>query len=72
MNKKRLLHFLLCMAVFITETIAMPFLPSAEADRLDMDEPPVQSGLSYRRFTTHDRLPQMQTEIIWQDSHGYI
>ena len=72
MNKKRLLHFLLCMATFITETIAMPFLPSAEADRPDMDEPPVQSGLSYRRFTTHDGLPQMQTEIIWQDSRGYI
>ena len=72
MNKKRLLYFLLCMVVFFTQTIAMPFLPSAEAERLDMDEPPIQSVLSYRRFTTHDGLPQMQTEIIWQDSRGYI
>ncbi len=72
MKKKRLLYFLLCMAAFTTETFAMPFLPSAEAERTDMDEPPIQSGLSYRRFTTHDGLPQMQTEIIWQDSRGYI
>lgn len=33
---------------------------------------PLRSGLSYRRFTTHDGLPQMQTETIWQDSRGYI
>ena len=28
--------------------------------------------LSYRRFTTLDGLPQMQTETVWQDSEGYI
>lgn len=30
------------------------------------------SSLSYRRFTTLDGLPQMQTERVWQDSQGYI
>ncbi len=29
-------------------------------------------NLSYRRFTTLDGLSQMQTETVWQDSHGYI
>ena len=33
----------------------------------DMD-----SCLSFRRFTTQDGLPQMQTETIFQDSKGYI
>ena len=32
----------------------------------------VTSNLSYRRFTTLDGLPQMQTERVWQDSRGYI
>lgn len=36
------------------------------------EEPVVQTTYSYRRFTTHDGLPQMQTEVIWQDSKGYI
>ncbi len=30
------------------------------------------SQLSYRRFTTLDGLPQMQTETVFQDSEGYI
>ena len=30
------------------------------------------STLDYRRFTTHDGLPQMQTERLWQDARGYI
>ena len=30
------------------------------------------SNLDYRRFTTLDGLPQMQTERLYQDSHGYI
>ena len=30
------------------------------------------SSLSFRRFTTLDGLPQMQTEHVWQDSRGYI
>ena len=32
----------------------------------------MNSELSYRRYTTQDGLPQMQTERIWQDSQGYI
>ena len=32
----------------------------------------LESELSRRRFTTSDGLPQMQTETVWQDSHGYI
>lgn len=32
----------------------------------------IESSLSYRRFTTQDGLPQMQTETVWQDSRGYI
>ena len=32
----------------------------------------VTSSLSYRRFTTLDGLPQMQTEVVWQDTKGYI
>ena len=44
---------------------------------LTLAEPPawsaaITSALSYRRFTTHDGLPQMQTETVWQDSRGYI
>jgi len=31
-----------------------------------------ESHLTYRRYTTQDGLPQMQTERLWQDSHGYI
>ena len=32
----------------------------------------IESLLACRRFTTQDGLPQMQTEIVWQDSRGYI
>ena len=32
----------------------------------------VESELAFRRFTTHDGLPQMQTERVWQDARGYI
>ena len=32
----------------------------------------IESRLSYRRYTTQDGLPQMQTERVWQDSRGYI
>lgn len=31
-----------------------------------------ESRLTYRRYTTQDGLPQMQTERVWQDSRGYI
>ena len=32
----------------------------------------MESHLTYRRYTTQDGLPQMQTERLWQDSRGYI
>ena len=32
----------------------------------------ITSRLSFRRFTTLDGLPQMQTETVWQDERGYI
>ena len=32
----------------------------------------MESSLAYRRYTTQDGLPQMQTERLWQDSRGYI
>ncbi len=32
----------------------------------------LESELSFRRYTTHDGLPQMQCEKVWQDSRGYI
>ena len=32
----------------------------------------ITSRLSFRRFTTLDGLPQMQTETVWQDARGYI
>ena len=32
----------------------------------------IESHLTYRRYTTQDGLPQMQTERVWQDSRGYI
>ena len=36
------------------------------------DDELLTHNLSYRRFTTLDGLPQMQTETVWQDSRGYI
>ena len=32
----------------------------------------IESRLTFRRYTTQDGLPQMQTERVWQDSRGYI
>ena len=32
----------------------------------------MESHLTFRRYTTQDGLPQMQTERLWQDSRGYI
>ena len=32
----------------------------------------IDSRLTYRRYTTQDELPQMQTERVWQDQQGYI
>lgn len=32
----------------------------------------VANTLSYRRYTTQDGLPQMQTETLFQDARGYI
>ena len=51
---------------FITVLICVASLIChAEGDMLTYN-------LSYRRFTTLDGLSQMQTETVWQDSHGYI
>ncbi len=36
------------------------------------DDPVITSDYSYKRFTIHDGLSQMQTEKVWQDSQGYI
>lgn len=36
------------------------------------DDELLTHNLSFRRFTTLDGLPQMQTETVWQDSRGYI
>ena len=35
-------------------------------------EAQIESRLTFRRYTTQDGLPQMQTERLWQDSRGYI
>ena len=32
----------------------------------------MESSLSFRRFTTLEGRPQMQTETVWQDARGYI
>ena len=53
---KRFLSLLLCIAAF-----GCP----ASASLLE-------SELGFRRYTTLDGLPQMQTETVWQDSRGYI
>lgn len=45
--------------------LALPFCLRAGAEELE-------HSLTYRRFTTLEGLPQMQTESIWQDSRGYI
>ena len=37
-----------------------------------MTQAQIESHLTYRRYTTQDGLPQMQTERVWQDSQGYI
>ncbi len=55
---------LLCMVLVGTRAGAIPVL--------EANGELVESGLSYRRFTTNDGLPQMQTEIVWQDECGYI
>ena len=60
------------MATLFVQSSAMPTSSLVEGDKQNISDPPIQSGLSYRRFTTHDGLPQMQVEIIWQDSRGYI
>ena len=50
-----------CIALLL----AAAFCLQTAADNLE-------HSLSYRRFTTLDGLPQMQTEAVWQDSRGYI
>lgn len=53
---KRFLLLALCLVVFAR---------TASASLLE-------SELGFRRYTTLDGLPQMQTETVWQDSRGYI
>lgn len=48
---------LLCLLTFLQGAGAVPMW---------------ESSLSFRRFTTIDGLPQMQTETVWQDTEGYI
>ena len=36
------------------------------------DDQLMTHNLSFRRFTTLDGLPQMQTETVWQDARGYV
>lgn len=51
---------------YLLMLLCLPVLPVLAADAL------VESRLSFRRFTTIDGLPQMQTEAVWQDTRGYI
>ena len=44
---------LLCLLTFLQGAGAVPMW---------------ESSLSFRRFTTIDGLPQMQTETVWQDT----
>ena len=50
----------------LTLLCLLAFRPGAGASPL------WEEHLSFRRFTTLDGLPQMQTETIWQDAEGYI
>ncbi|MBQ7182085.1 MAG: histidine kinase [Bacteroidaceae bacterium] len=67
--KKYLLYFIALL------WLTMPLTATRAASPIHPDETggaPMESGLSYRRFTTIDGLPQMQTETVWQDARGYI
>jgi Predicted signal transduction protein with a C-terminal ATPase domain len=52
--------------VYLLMLFCLPVLPVPAADSF------VESELAFRRFTTLDGLPQMQTEVVWQDTQGYI
>lgn len=52
--------------LFVTVLLCIASLCSHAQDELP------SHNLSFRRFTTLDGLSQMQTETVWQDSHGYI
>jgi len=54
---RRILLTLLCLLEIVQGAGAVPLW---------------ESSLSYRRFTTLEGLPQMQTETVWQDAQGYI
>ena len=77
----QILKFSITFAVKINETIMKPY-PSIRYMRqlmlgfilllcLPMMSQ-IESKLTYRRYTTQDGLPQLQTEKVWQDSRGYI
>ena len=61
-KKTRYGLILLCLAALCGRAVAAT----------PADGPVMESNLSYRRYTTLDALPQMQTETVWQDSRGYI
>ena len=67
--KKYLLH--LFTLIWLTQLPA-PAEAASPPDNSGSGTSPMESSLSYRRFTTLDGLPQMQTETVWQDSRGYI
>ena len=52
--------------ILLTLLCLLVFLPGAGA------APLWEEQLSFRRFTTLEGLPQMQTETVWQDAEGYI
>ena len=58
--------------VMIKRIYILSLLVCCFCSKLMADEPAILSNYSFRRFTTHDGLSQMQTETIWQDSKGYI
>lgn len=60
-ERKTIVLFLLELALCCTPARAATSEPQ-----------PIESSLSYRRFTTLDGLPQMLTETVWQDDNGYI
>ena len=58
----------LCLTVLLP--VCVHAIPSGKAQgdvALSM-----QHALGFRRYTTQDGLPQMQCEVAWQDTRGYI
>ena len=62
------------LTIIISLLVLQPNYVVADAQPSDSDSHPqiLTSELSFRRYTTADGLPQMQAEMVWQDSRGYI